>query len=1119
MVFGLGGGQNEMEVVVSGDASGLDQAMSSGIGSITSMEKAVGGLGLAMGALAAGGIAKSIGAASDLDAALNESAAIMGDLTTGELADMENAAREVAKTTTFSANEAAESFYFLASAGMDAEQSVSALPQVAAFAQAGMFDMATATDLATDAQSALGMTSEDAAENLRGLTQVTDVLVKANTLANASVEQFSESLTNKAGSALKSTNKDIEEGVSVLAAYADQGIKGRLAGERLNIVLRDLQKSARENAEAFDELGVQVYDAEGNMRPMHEIIRDIEGATEGMSVEARNAALSTLGLSQQAADGITPLLGMSDAIQEYEVQLRDAGGTTSEIAENQLQSFQAQLSILKSNVVDVAIGIGQVFLPPLTKLVSVVSGAITWFGEFNARLNGMPGAVALVGTAVTGLSLAATALSGALGSALIPMLGTFAVTLGGMLAPIAAVGAAVAGLAYAWKTDFAGIRTTVMNVLDVLLPELRATAAILMDILMPAAKESGDTLMDLLDAAERALGPIIALIGTGLVDAIQTAFPKIRSALTKISTAFETMQLGSSNQLNTLSGNLGTFSDDTRGTFSLLSADVQAEWDEHGDVLIAETRRFTGLIMDVWGEFRAAVLALIQPFIANLEAFWAEHGDTITRIVEKFTLLIEKTFGRLFGYVLSGAIDFLSKLSKRIETDLERLRVFWEKWGDEIMAVLDFFHEATLGMFGTFLDALETMLDIALAAIEGDWDTVWTEIRDFFKRTLTGLREFATEWFTRLVSYIGARLDDIWQGFKDWGSNVKTTVFQTLFDVRENASAWFGGFITSIGDWLRSVLGKFNTWKRNTKTVVRTTLGDIRSAASNWVSGFVRPFQDAKRRVLGQFSDLKRRLVGNSILPDMLSDTLGTIDRWKGPFLRPFRDAKIEALEEFETLKAGITGKINDLRGKLKGWRKKRRQQQRRPRTAKEQFRARLRGMGGRGIARWKNEWVKKILYVSDRFKKAFGISHLSTSYNPSKGIMQAPAQKAAMDIFRNQRSRVESWLSKNAISDPAMWEQLWNKFKGTPMATGGLVTGPVNALIGEGREDEAVLPLSALNTIVSDSAAAGARAALRSRDTGSGGDTYNIHIEAHGDVDGRSLARDFKSEVRSSNI
>jgi TP901 family phage tail tape measure protein len=127
----------------------------------------------------------------------------MGDLTKTMEKDMSDAAREVAKVTTFSAEQAAESFFFLASAGLDAEASIAALPRVAQFAQAGMFDMSRATDLLTDAQSALGLTiRDDAVKNMENMIKVSDVLVRANTLSNATVEQFSTSLTTKAGPAL-----------------------------------------------------------------------------------------------------------------------------------------------------------------------------------------------------------------------------------------------------------------------------------------------------------------------------------------------------------------------------------------------------------------------------------------------------------------------------------------------------------------------------------------------------------------------------------------------------------------------------------------------------------------------------------------------------------------------------------------------------------------------------------------------------------------------------------------------------------------------------------------------------------------------------------------------------
>lgn len=332
--------------------------------------------------LAVAGIgAASVKAFADFDQAMTQSLAIMGDVSDTLRNDMSDAAREVAKTTTFSAEQAAESYYFLASAGLDAAASVQAMPKVAAFAQAGMFDMALATDLLTDAQSALGLTVDDTAANTENMVRVSDVLVKANTLANASVQQFSEALTNKAGAAMKSVGMDIEEGVAVLAAFADQGVKGVDAGTKFSIVLRDLQSKAIENADAFKRAGIEVFDASGELNNMGDIIANVEDRLGGMSDEQKKVELSTLGFTDKSVSALLALMGTSEAIKEYEQGLRDAGGTTEEVANKQLESLKAQFDLLKSAVIDVGISIGEELEPVFKTLVEEISPVVGEIGD------------------------------------------------------------------------------------------------------------------------------------------------------------------------------------------------------------------------------------------------------------------------------------------------------------------------------------------------------------------------------------------------------------------------------------------------------------------------------------------------------------------------------------------------------------------------------------------------------------------------------------------------------------------------------------------------------------------------------------------------------------------
>ena len=331
--------------------------------------------------LAAAGAA-SVKAFADFDQAMTQSTAIM-NVTADTTERMAETAMKLGTSgnTLQGPTRLAEAYFFLASAGLDAEQQMKALPTVASFATAGMFDMSRATDLLTDAQSALGLTTKDATKNMESMTRVSDVLVKANTLANATVEQFSTSLTSKAGAALKAFGKDVEEGVAVLAAYADQGVKAELSGNALDRVLRLMAKSSMDNAKAHKELGFSVFDSTGKMRNMADIIGNLEEVLDGMSTQQKVATLDMLGFEARVQQVILPLIGMSDKIREYEANLRNAGGTTQDVADKQLKSFSSQLTITWNMINGVAIGIGQKLAPAIGWMNDMVRDAIGWWNS------------------------------------------------------------------------------------------------------------------------------------------------------------------------------------------------------------------------------------------------------------------------------------------------------------------------------------------------------------------------------------------------------------------------------------------------------------------------------------------------------------------------------------------------------------------------------------------------------------------------------------------------------------------------------------------------------------------------------------------------------------------
>lgn len=374
--------------------------------------------------------------------------------------EMQDTALELSKHAKAGPTELAKAYFFLGSAGLDAAQSMKALPAVEQFATAGAFDLSEATDLLTDAQSALGLTVKDATQNYRNMVHVSDTLVKANTLANASVQQFSESLTHEAAAAMRNYGIELADGIAVLAAYADQGVKGQLAGTMFGRAIRLLTNEAVENADAFKAAGVASFDSQGNMRSMVDIVRDLSRKMETLSTREKVVALSTLGFKARIQQAILPLIGMTDKIERYRKELRDAGGTTERVAKIQLAAFANQMKMVWNRIQVTAIKVGSTIAPVVLKLAKGIGTLVEAFGKLPPWMLKVMTVSALVVAAIGPLLLIAGGLVTAFGMLLkfapvaLTAIKTAAVGAGTALAPVLVVvlkiAVAVAAVKVAW---------------------------------------------------------------------------------------------------------------------------------------------------------------------------------------------------------------------------------------------------------------------------------------------------------------------------------------------------------------------------------------------------------------------------------------------------------------------------------------------------------------------------------------------------------------------------------------------------------------------------------------------------------------------------------------------
>ena len=402
--------------------------------------------------VALGGIAMAVG--SQYETSMSSVQAISG-ATAGEMETLRAVAREMGATTRYSASESADALGYMALAGWDVEQMTSALPSVLNLATAGQLDLATASDIVTDMMSMFGIEAENA-------SQASDVFAAAQAKSNTNVEQLSEAL-RMAGPAASSAGNSLEDTSAVLGILANNGIKGSTAGTALNSMFRDLQKSAENGAVAIGDTSVAVYDAEGNMRSMVDIVQDVEKATQGMSDEQRNAALSQI-FQQQSLRGVNVLLNEgSDSLVDLQNELINSNGAAQDMADIMDDNMQGSLLAMKSAAEEVTIQFFEMAEGPIRAIIDGITDLIRWFGELDPTIQQVIGIVGvlvasigpllmLIGQIGLGVSALGTFFVGTAGSA-----SMFATILGALTSPvtlvIAAIGALIAILVYFYNTN------------------------------------------------------------------------------------------------------------------------------------------------------------------------------------------------------------------------------------------------------------------------------------------------------------------------------------------------------------------------------------------------------------------------------------------------------------------------------------------------------------------------------------------------------------------------------------------------------------------------------------------------------------------------------------------
>ena len=450
---------------------------------VNKSENSITGLGKTIaGVVSAGAILKlgkdAITTGMNFDSAMSQVAATMGltqdeiKSTDGVFAKLRQTALDMGSTTKFSSTEASQGLNYLAMAGLDADTMMKALPITLKMAGASGIDLATTCDKLTNIMSALGLASEDSATYMNNMGAVTDVFALTSTKANTDVMGLYESIS-QVGATARVMQDPLTELSVATGILADNDIQASESGTILRNLLLSLTAPTDTARKVMDKLGFSVFDANGELRPMQDILQELNGKFSEMTTEEKMNIMNKI-FNKTDLKGINALLedsgGKWDKLQ---IAIEECEGSAEQMYKTQNDNLKGSLTELSSAVEGLKIAISDKLKPAIrpvvesmTKLVQEISKVIQGTEDANPVLK----ALAVVLTALAGAFVSVKIASFI--SSLASMVGALVLTIGttggltgalGLLAGamsinpitliIGAIGGLVTAFIYLWNTS------------------------------------------------------------------------------------------------------------------------------------------------------------------------------------------------------------------------------------------------------------------------------------------------------------------------------------------------------------------------------------------------------------------------------------------------------------------------------------------------------------------------------------------------------------------------------------------------------------------------------------------------------------------------------------------
>lgn len=748
--------------------------------------------------------------AADFDSAMSQVAAVSG--ATGKDFDaLRNKAHEMGAKTKFSATEAAEAMNYMAMAGWKTEDMLDGIEGVMNLAAASGEDLATTSDIVTDALTAFGLSAKDSGH-------FADILAATSSNANTNVSMMGETFKYCApiAGALGFSAEDTAEAIGLMA---NAGIKSSQAGTALRTIMNNLAGDVKISGKAIGDVTIATTNADGSMRDLSDILADCRSAFGNLTESEKAQAAESL-VGKNAMSGFLALMnaGQGD-IDKLSSAIDNCDGSAEKMAMTMQDNLAGQLTILKSQLQELAISFGDILMPAIRSIVSKLQG-------FVDKLNGMDEGtkrtivtiallvasigplLVIIGTAISkigvamqgfvklanGISKLKIAIQGGTG-----VLGKLGAALGGISAPVLAVVAVIAVLVAAfvhlWKTN-EGFRDAMIGTWNRIKDTISGFCQGIVDRLNALGFQFTD-IVDVLKTVWNGFCQVLAPIFEGVFNNIANILSTVTGVITGILDVF----------IGIFTGNWSQAWTGVKEIFSSIWNGISSFFTNILNVIKGVADVVLGWFGTSWNEVWTNIKTFFEGIWNGIATFFTTIWETLKNVVTVGIMAI--------GSILSAAFDIITL----------PFRFIWENCKEIIISVWD----AIKSKVTTVIHAVASVISTVMNAIKTVFSTVWNAIKTVVTTVVNAIKSVVTTVFNAIKN----TATTVWNAIKNAVTTpvnaIKSSVTTVFNSVKSTVSSIFNGIkstATSVWNGIKSAITTpIEAAKNKVKSVVDAIKG------------------------------------------------------------------------------------------------------------------------------------------------------------------------------------------------------------------------------------------------------------------------------------------------------